>query len=232
MTEDDGPHVVIASVRYRLDPIAPLVFGRRTAAGVVGLDPGDRGISAVAGSVGFHEGWVISNLSRGRPLFVEYPNVIRHHQVAPGSQLRLSGPGTLLVAGSVYTHAISLNVPAPPEPPGLQMTTPDERTESYTLTEDEHLAIVAVAVGYLRRWPRHDPHPLPYSAAAPLIDATPTALRRRLDHLRESLRTEIDLETSGPHALRSLIEYCIDCGLLAVADLALLPPGQVEGPPP
>lgn len=228
MTDDDGPHVVIATARYRLDPAAPLVFGRTTAAGVVGLDPGDRGISAVAGSVGFHDGWVISNLSRRRPLFVEYPNVVRHHQVAPGDQLRLSGPGTLLVAGAIYTHPISVKVPAPPEAAGVQVTTPDERTVSYTLTDDEHLAIVAVAVGYLRRWPRHDPHPLAYVDAASLIGVTPTALRRRLDHLRESLRTEIDLETSGPHALRSLIDYCIDCGLLAVADLALLPPTQLK----
>jgi hypothetical protein len=218
------PSVTIAERVYTLDPATPFVFGRSDVEGVVGLDPDDTGISRRAGQLAFRNGWLLVNESMSRPLMVEFPRVVRRRPVAPGEDLHLSGPALVLVPGANLTHALEVTIP--PEPSSLTHAprpAAQRPTNMDLITQDDHLALIALGEGYLRRWPRHDPKPCSYEDAAARLGVSTTSLRRRIDRLREHTANRGNFVAAGPHALRELVEYYIDTGWLGVDDVQLLP---------
>jgi hypothetical protein len=209
---------------FSLDMNAPFLFGRIDVEDVVGLDPHDTGLSRVAGRILYRGGWLVMNDSASRPLLVEYPRVVRHHTIAPGSTARLDGPAVIIVPGGILTHALRVTVPVerPAGPAIRRALAMHKPTDADPLHHADHLALVAIGEGYLRRWPRHDPNPRSYEDAARALGVSSTALRRRIERLREHLAHRGDFIAAGPHALRDLVEHYIDTGSLAVGDLDLL----------
>src|SRR5690242_4974566 len=71
----------------------PFVFGRASLDGVVGLDPNDMGISAVAGSVEHAAGlWWVVNRSRKRRLLLELSPGTPPVQLGCGQRFAVSVP--------------------------------------------------------------------------------------------------------------------------------------------
>jgi hypothetical protein len=224
--------VRIGERRFELHGDRPFAFGRADDDGIVGLDPGDTGISRLAGRIVPGGGWLVENRSEARPVLVEFPRVVRRQAVVPGNTVRLGGPAVILVPGRALTHALQVDVPliASTSPAGTQSSV-SQPTDRDPLTRPDHLALVAIGEGYLQRWPRHDPNPRSYEDAAARLDMSPTALRRRIERLRDHLAAEGLFVAAGPHALRDLVEYHIDIGRLHVSDLDLLPATTSASPP-
>lgn len=158
-------------------------------------------------------------MSRGRPLYVEYPSVVRHVRIGPASTHLFAGPGLLLVPGDVWTHPVRVEAAVDPAPSAASLE--GEITHGTTLTAEEREVAAAVADSYLARWPRHDEHPLPYSDAARVCGLDESTLRRRVEHLRDRLNKLGTTNATGPHALRTLIDHLVDTGVLGVADRLL-----------
>jgi hypothetical protein len=220
--DESVTRVTVGEREYPLDPATPFLFGRMEVEGIVGLDPLDTGISRLAGRIVHQGGWMVANESSSRPLMVEFPTVVRRQQIAPGGDSRLNGPALILVPGASLTHALHVQIPREeagartPLPGALQSTKVD------MLSDADHLALAAIGEGYLQRWPRHDPNPCSYDEAAAKLGVSPTALRRRVERLRENLGRRGNFIAAGPHALRELVEYYIDTGRLRVGDVDFL----------
>jgi hypothetical protein len=219
-----GGTVRVGAQQFDLDPAQPFRFGRADDDGIVGLDSLDTGISRLAGRIVPGDGWLVENRSEARPLLVEFPRVVRRQAVVPGGTCRLGGPAVILVPGRSLTHALEVDLPllAPSPDDATSRASAQQQTDVDPLTRPDHLALVAIGEGYLRRWPRHDPNPRSYEDAAARLDVSPTALRRRIERLRDHLAAHGLFVAAGPHALRELVEYHIDIGRLHVSDLELL----------
>jgi hypothetical protein len=228
---DWGPRVVEAAVtlqgrRVGLSPDRPLFFGRADRDDVVGLDPSDMGISAVAGSVEWDLGlWWVVNRSGKRPLLLDdgrggVAQTLRCGQRYAISVRHLS----VLVRGAIRTHPIVVEVP--PEDLACVET---GRASSGTLTFDIDLSdadrdvLVAMASGYLRDFPFNDPRPRTYQEVADILGPpwNKTKVRRRVDRFKERL-ARASLYFDGPHANYELIEYLITNGSIGPSDLSRL----------
>lgn len=209
---------------FTVDADNPLRFGRVERDGIVGLDPNDSAISRAAGTIGWRDGhWVIDNTSTKRPLVLELPRQVRHQTLPPGAAQILDGPALILVPGAVATHDLHVDVPTTAAPDATTGGGTDlPLTVAWQLTEGETRALAALAAGYLRRWPRHDPNPLSYADAAALTDSTPAGVRRHSERVRERLVDEGVPGLQGTHGLRALIEYLIDTAMLHIGHLELL----------
>jgi hypothetical protein len=205
---------------------APFRFGRADAEGVVGLDPTDMGISALAGTVELDAGyWWILNRSRKRPLFID---------LGSGPELRLdtghrhavnSTRLSVLVRGAILTHRLDVVLPE------TNLCRPLEagRQSSGTLTADIRLsdsdrdAVVALFAGYLEAFPRRSAHPVDYAQAAELLGPpwTRTTVRKRVERIRERLASG-GIYFDGPHARHELAEYLIANGIIGPDDLTRL----------
>lgn len=221
--------VTIAGVRVEVAPDGTLSFGRATIGDVVGLDPKDRGISRNAGVIEFKQGWVLRNLSKTRPIELELAGVVRHDTVEPRGSEPLRSYTRIIVSGTVHSHAIDVELMVA-EPADVSLVDHDESsvTDDLPISAADHLALVALAEGYLNRWPRHDPHPRTYQQAASRLSTSETTLRRRVEHLRQAL-AERGIPAAGPHALRSMLEALIDRGVITLLDHNRLPPGVSDG---
>ncbi len=220
--------VEIDGRRVELVPGQQITFGRDRGCDLC-LDPGDVGISRIAGRIS-HDGgaWAVSNLSRKRAL---------HIADAAGFAVPLpvSAPGngasqrvidqhtlTVLVAGEQWTHAIVLRLEHPPAtaaapPPSDPVST---RTQVPRLTDERREVLVAMARGYLRAYPHYDPRPHTYQDVADLLTLTKSQVTRRVEKVRE------DLVEAGVHGLenetdarRPLCEWLLAMRVIAPADL-------------
>jgi hypothetical protein len=189
--------------------------------GVVGLDPCDDGISRAAGQIAIRgDLLVLENLSRKRPILVEYPMIVRQQRVEPGSSHVLEGDATILVPGKTFTHA--LRVARGPsfrsEQHGIDVSKDAPATDTEGLcTPTEREVLMALASGYRARWPRHDPHPRTYEQAAAELGIPESTARKRMEHLRNRLADSGVLVSTGPDSKRMLVEWAIDCGIVAPA---------------
>jgi hypothetical protein len=218
--------VVLRGQEFRVERDVPFRFGRADGEGVVGLDPIDMGISALAGAVECDAGyWWILNHSRKRPLFID---------LGSGSELRLdsghrhviSNPRlAVVVRGAILTHRLDVRVPAQQ----LALYDGAGRQSSGTLTSDVRLsdadrdAVVALFSGYLEAYPRRSPHPADYADAAALLGIpwTKTMVRKRIERIRERLAAS-GVYFDGPHARHELAEYLIANGIIGPDDLTRL----------
>ena len=220
--------VVAKEKRWDLQRGESVVFGRTGREGVHGLDPTDTGLSRAGCRVALSpSGVVVENLSTRRPLLVEYPLVVRQHRIEPESTHVLVGDATILIPGKNFTHAVLVTLP----PHLIHDTGPIEAIDSVSapteseglLTESDRLLLVALAAGYLGRWPRHDPNPRSYEAAAESLSIPVGTAKKRLENIRLRLADHDVLHTSGTHAMRTVIEWAIDTGVVRVSDLNSLP---------
>ncbi|MDQ4070384.1 MAG: hypothetical protein M3203_13085 [Actinomycetota bacterium] len=219
--------VSVQGRRIALCPGQPFFFGRDDRDGVVGLDPDDMGISAVAGSVEWDLGlWWVVNRSGKRPLLLDdggggVPQTLRCGQRHAVNVRRLS----VLVRGAIRTHPITVEVP-----PEELACVPTTKGSSGTLTFDIDLSdrdrdvLVAMASGYLRDFPFNDPRPRTYREVADILGPpwNKTKARRQVDRVKERLARE-NLYFDGPHANYDLIEYLITNGIIGPSDLSRLP---------
>lgn len=224
--------VRIGEEQFEAGPDRPFVFGRADQAGVVGLDPNDMGISATAGSIEFAwDLWWVVNRSRKRRLLLEVgPGLPPQRLDCGGRQPVMVSPLAILVPGAVYTHRIGVHLPEE----AVAALRVETNTSSGTITVGElplsdrdRAALVAMCCGYLRPFPRRDPHPLSYQSAADLLGPpwTSVRVRKQVERLKERL-ARAGLYFDGPHANDELAAHLIESGLIGVEHLALLPEGS------
>ena len=220
--------VVIGEEEFRLAQDRPFVFGRADADGVVGLDPNDMGISAVAGSVEWAWGlWWVLNHSRKLRLLLDSggggaPQGLDCVQRRAVTTPRLS----VLVPGVIYTHRLEVLVPA-----AALGRVPDDRPSSgpitgdLRLTERERDVVVALLSGYLEDFPRRQSRPRTYQQVAELLGPpwTKTTVRKQVERLKERL-AHSGVYFEGPQANYDLADHLIGNGLLTPADLERLRP--------
>ncbi len=220
------PAVLIAGEEFTISPEQPFVFGRSDRDEVIGLDPNDMGISAVAGSVECVWGvWWVTNRSRKRRLFIDYGAGGTPQRLECGHRhainvCRLS----ILVPGVIYTHRLEVLVPSSGLA-RLQGLHPSSGTigPEVSLTERDREAVVALLSGYLEDFPRRRTRPATYQEAAELLGPpwTNTAVRKQIERLKDRLaRSGVYFE--GPHANYDLADHLIGHGLLVPADLQRL----------
>lgn len=199
-----------------------LTFGRATNC-TVRLNPDDLGISRVAGAVVADGGtWWVVNRSARRPLAMIDEHGFRS-MLAPGRRLPAEGRVRVVVDGSSGSHRLEINGPVravdpTTSAPGL----PTAVGEGVLVSHDDRRALVALFAGYLHEGARHDPHPRTYRAAAARVRCTETALRRRIEYLRERLAKAGVPNMNGANALPNLAEYVLATGIVTKDDLGLI----------
>lgn len=223
----DGLIVKASDREYRLEPSHTLTFGR-DALCTICLGSTDTGVSRVAGSIGSDGGtWWIVNRSTSRILqVVDQTGISRPIPVAvaSGEPSRRAVDRrclTVIVAGNVLTHAIDITALGTP----AVQTVADSKDPKLTgelpnLSDKQREALVALFSGFLRPFPRYEPHPLSYEAAGQMLGETGTAVRRRVESLR---RTLIDTGIPGlqgkEDARPALAEWVLSMQLVTPEDL-------------
>jgi hypothetical protein len=210
-------------------PETGLSFGRDETCDLT-LDPDDVGISRRAGSIEREAGtWWLVNRSGSRPLSVIDELGLRS-LLAPGRRAALEAPVTVIVEGSQSEHALAVRVP--------RLETPAETavaSEAGLLTavgvgvlvnDADRLALVALFAGYLQDYPRHDPNPKSYAAAAARLGWPRTTLVKRIEYLRTRLTSAGVPGLMGWNAMSNLAEYVITTGIITKGDLPLVFPDQ------
>lgn len=207
-----------------------LTFGRSQQATVC-LDPSDLGISRLAGSLKAESGvWWLVNRSTVRPLEVVDDVGIRT-VLPPERRVALVGPVTVIVEGATRRHALTIDMPEPPEGSGRSSSplpavegSPTRAASDVSITPADKLALVALFSGYLESFPRYDPHPKSYAEAAARLAWPRTTLVKRVEYLRTRLTNAGVPNLLGENALQHLAEWALATGLVTRADLELLPP--------
>lgn len=218
---------------FVLEPGDQFTFGR-DASCTVCLDPTDTGISRRAGSISYDGGiWWIFNRSMKRtihvvgdagvtvPVPVATPS---EHSSRAVDQTKLC----VMVVGSVYRHAIYLSAPAIAAPgtisaPSNQVTTVSPHVK---MTVGQREALVAMVSGYLRPYPRYDPHPLTYQEVVDMLGngVTKKAVINRVAAFKEHLLENVDVSglTGTDDARRRLAEWILFTRLVGANDLIWL----------
>jgi len=213
--------VVAARREYRLTPGESLTFGRASRC-TIRLDPGDGGISRLAGEIEFvAQVWFVSNRSRSRQLSVVDQLGLRR-VLAPGQRDPIEGRTRVIVDGSAGSHELVLIGPEPAVEPARVATGIPTIDAKDLVKPAERRDLVALFAGYLLEDDRYDPVPNSYARAATLLKCKPKALSRRIEHLRERLTNAGVPNLHGPNAQRALAEYVLTTGLITAKDLRLI----------
>jgi hypothetical protein len=216
-----------ADQMYEVTSGQPLTFGRSSGCTIC-LDPVDRGISRLAGSVEQDSGsWWLHNRSISRALVAVDDMGIRS-VVAPGRRITVDGHLTVVVEGSVRRHALEGRVGREEEPWRLAASElptgelPTAAGGEVLINSLDRLALVALFSGCLEPFPRYDPHPKSYADAAALLGWPRTTLVKRVEHLRARLTSAGIPNMVGPDALVHLAEWSLTTRVLSRDDLALI----------
>lgn len=227
--------VLYAQQRQEVAAGQVLTFGRSSACTIC-LDPVDRGISRLAGSLEHEAGaWWLHNRSTSRALVAIDDMGIRS-VIAPGRRVTVEGSLTVVVEGSVRRHALEVCVhqeepsraDAEGEPPGAEL--PTEAWGELMINSSDHLALVALFSGYLEPFPRYDPHPKSYADAAAQLGWPRTTLVKRIEHLRARLTSAGVPNLVGNDALDHLAEWSLTTRVLSRDDLGLIGHQSDRGP--
>ena len=225
---EDAPTVTVGGTSHPV-PETGLTFGRDEACDLT-LDPDDVGISRRAGSIEREAGtWWLVNRSGSRPLSVIDELGLRS-LLAPGRRAALEAPVTVIVEGSQSEHALVVRVP--------RLETPTDPTapsaeglltavgEGVLVNDADRLALVALFAGYLQDYPRHDPNPRSYAAAAARLGWPRTTVVKRVEYLRTRLTNAGVPGLMGWNAMSNLAEYVITTGIITKDDLPLVFPDE------
>jgi hypothetical protein len=224
----EGAVTVTLDATVHSVPETGLTFGRDETCDLT-LDPDDVGISRRAGSIEREAGtWWLVNRSGSRPLSVIDELGLRS-LLAPGRRAALEASVTVIVEGSQSEHALAVRVPrlespAQPSVPGEGLLT--AVGEGVLVNDADRLALVALFAGYLQDYPRHDPNPKSYAAAAARLGWPRTTLVKRIEYLRTRLTNAGVPGLMGWNAMSNLAEYVITTGIITKDDLPLVFPDQ------
>lgn len=218
-----GAAVLVGDEEFPLDDGQPFFFGRADAAGVVGLDANDMGISALAGSIEWAWGlWWVLNRSAKRPLLLDMGDGSPPLRLPPGGRHAVGAARlSVLVPGIVFTHRLEVVLPeAEVTPLDSVRLSSGTITGDLTLTERDHDVLMALFSGYLEVFPRRQARPRTYQQAADLLGPpwTKTAVRKQLERLKERLAAA-GTYFDGPQANFDLADHLILNGLLTPDDL-------------
>ncbi len=232
MSTVEGPtwaSVTVDGRRARVSEDQPLVFGRADVEEqVIGLDPRDMAISAVAGAVEYlWDVWWVHNRSTKRYLLLEEGPGVAPRRLACGDRHAISATGlTVLVPGDIATHRIVVEV----QPDYLQRLRQVQPVTSGTishgdvrLSERDRDVLTALLAGFLEPFPRYHPHPRTYAEAAARLG--PPWDHNRVRKQVERLRTRLagaGIYIEGARANYELAEFLIGNGLLTAQDLSRL----------
>jgi hypothetical protein len=201
-----------------------LTFGRARECAVC-LDPGDTGISRIAGSIAFANGtWWVTNESTTRPLCLVDDLGLRS-VLPPGRRAALEATTRVLVDGTERQHSLRVDVD-PGRPRTLDRPVPAGAPTAIgaevMISPADRLALVALFAGYLEESPHYDPYPKSYAAAAARLGWKRSTLVKRIEYLRLRLDAAGVPNMRGFSALNNLAEYVISRGLVTRADRAML----------
>lgn len=214
--------------RIELVPGQQITFGRDRSCDLC-LDPGDVGISRVAGRIS-HDGgvWAVRNLSHKRALHVAdatgFTMPLPASALANGASQRMIDQSTLtvLVAGELWTHVIVLRLEHPSAIPvaPLPADPVSTRTQVPRLTEEQREVLVAMARGYLRAYPHYDPRPRTYQEVADLLGLTKSQVTKRVEKVRDDLvRVGVLGLEKKIDTRRALCEWLLAMRVIAPGDL-------------
>lgn len=229
MKARSGPEPTVVAADGRRFEVAPgetFTFGRDPSCSLC-LDAHDRGISRVAGSLTCRAGmWWISNVSATRVLIVVDEQGVRL-PLGPGRVHAIDQAHvSVIVAGSTLHHELNVTVPVPVAPEGLDVAprrpTPTLSKDELSFTNDDYLALVALFSGYLETFPRYEPHPRSYAAAAKRLGWKRSTLTKRIENMRARLTRAGVPGLVGENALEALAEFVLVSGIITRADLARL----------
>lgn len=228
--EYGGVVVIHDGRRHQLSPFSALTFGRGAGCTVC-LDPEDRGISRLAGSVEHGAGtWWVCNRSAVRALTMVDDIGIRT-VVPPGRRVALTGPVTVVVEGTTRRHALEIrtdrNAQVEVGRPGGQDEgdpLPTAAAGEVVISDQDRLALAALFAGYLEPFPRYDPHPKTYADAASVLGWPRSTLVKRIEYLRTRLTNAGVPNLLGDNALDHLAEWALTSGVLTRSDLDRLHP--------
>lgn len=214
--------VTVLGVSHALEPGDEFTFGRGTDCTAC-LDPGDVGISRLAGTIGYAAGtWWLHNRSAHRQLVV-VNHVGLRNVLAPGLRLAVEGRVWVLVEGSRGSHHLDLAGPEPaPDDLTEQPGTTTVIGQEVVITLDDRAALVALFAGYLREGERYDPCPRSYHAAATRLGWPRTTLVKRIEYLRARLARAGVPGMNGHRAMENLAEHVLTSGVISKADLRLI----------
>ncbi len=208
-----------------LAPGEVFTFGRAQNC-TVQLGADDLGISRLAGSVEHETGtWWLLNRSTVRPLTVTDDLGLRT-VIAAGRRLALEGQMTVVVEGQARRHALTVTAaPRPEVDPDTDRSRdrrPTATAEGVVFDEDDRKALVAVFSGYLRPFPRYDPHPRSYADAAAELGWPRTTLLKRMERIRRRLTDAGVANLLGDTALEHLGDWALATRAITRDDLEIL----------
>ena len=216
--------VLIGDTEFVVSDSKPLHFGRADTRGTVGLDPGDMGISSVAGSVERMWGlWWIVNRGRKRTLLLGDARGGALKRVPCGERCTINqGYTTVLVSGAIYTHVLEIVVPHGDLPPRARSVPKFESVDrgGMQLSEIDKDVLMALGADYLRSFPHRPVASTTYEQAAQILGPpwTRVAIRNRVRRLRQRAAST-GPRLLGPDANFDLIDHLIVRSLLIPSDL-------------
>jgi hypothetical protein len=225
-----GASVRLGGEGFSVSRDEPLVFGRADDEAVVGLDPTDMGISAIAGSVEWAWGtWWVVNRSGKRRLLLDDGGGGAPQRLECGQRFAISVPRlNVLVPGAIRTHRLEVVVPEDQLArfEGERPSSGTVTASAVRLSDKDKDVLVALFSRYLEDFPRRSARPLTYQEAADLLGPpwTKVTVRKQIERLKERMG-KADLYFEGPHALYDLADHLVANGLLSPADL-----GRLRGP--
>jgi len=214
---------------YEVGSSGTLTFGRSNACTIC-LDVEDLGISRLAGRISYDGArWILENTSDRRAFDIVAESGLRA-VFAPGQVTVLSGRVVLQVEGHCGRHVLTVAAPKAAgsdeqQPSGAETVTGD----GVRVSQDDRLVLTALFAGFLLDPPRYDPHPRSYEAAARRLKSRPngdrftaSAVRKRIEHLKDRLRAAKVPNLTGPSALYGLAEWALTGRKISKEDLGVL----------
>lgn len=226
--------VTVERRRVDVGPERPLIFGRADRSDdvedVIGLDPRDMAISAVAGAVEFRsDDLCVSNRSRTRPLMIEDPPGLPMLVLAPGWIHTVnSARSTILVGGEIATHRLVVEISDDYCNRVRRNKAVTSGTINYghvELSEDDRAVLAALFEGYLLPFPYYSPHPVTYAQAAKRLRSTRTdvQVRKQVERVKTEKMKKANVIIEGKDSLDDMARHLITNRLLTPRDLDRLP---------
>ena len=221
-----GISITLNQEHWDLGADEVFTFGRDETC-TAALSPEDLGISRVAGVVEAHSNtWWLVNHSSSRPLHL-VDEIGMRSVLGPGQRTAISSAMTVIVEGRVHRHALAVR-PAVVTPPGRPIAGVADSRNTVTaddeiLEAEDRLALTALFAGYLRPFPRYNPHPHSYSEAAAALKWPRTTLVKRVERLRGRLTDAGVPNLLGENAMEALAEWALTTRVVTKDDLDKLP---------
>jgi hypothetical protein len=216
--------------RRALSPNDVVTFGRDPSC-TISFGKDDRTISRHVGQIHYLNGlWWITNLSSKRVLDIY--DATGFHISLPVSEPGLPQTTraidqsrlTVVVVGTDEDHELVLRPEALPA--SVVVGSPTDPVSTIThdprLTELRREVLVAMARGYLRTGPHHDPNPLTYAQVATLLGLSQATVMKRVQAVRDQLVKNGVVGLQVNDARRALCEWLLKMRWIGPQDIEWL----------